>query len=143
MHARNSSWLIILTSHNRLMGCSCVILLHLFWAGVLLLCRFPASALGLFSSSWIRGDRRGLSVCTFGMGGFSGSFVCSFHIPLSGNTNSVVSCVSAVFDTLGEMASYCGTLGVGSLSVCTLGGHMGACFGMVLPLSFGFGCRIF
>ena len=127
MHARNSSWLIVLTSHSRLMGRPCVVLLLVFWAGVLLLGRFPASALGLFCSSWICGDRRGLSVRTFGLGGFSGSFVCPFHIPLSRNTNSVVSCVSVGVDTLGEMALYPGTLGVGALSVCTLG-----CFSEVI-----------
>ena len=111
MHARNSSWLIILTSHIRLMGHSCVVLILVFWTGVLLLRRLPASAPWvLFSSSWIRDNCCGLSVCTFGLGGISGSFVCSFHISLLGEKNSVASCVSDGVCTLGEIACTLGEI---------------------------------
>ena len=75
MHARNSSWLIVLTSYSPSMGRSCVALLLVFWAGVMLLRRYPTSSLGLLSSSWICGDWRGLSGRTFGLGGNSGYFV--------------------------------------------------------------------
>jgi len=95
MHARNSSWSIVLTSHSCLMGCSCAVLFFVFWPGVLLLHRFPVSVPWvLFSSSCIREELLGFPVFVFGMGGFSGSFVCSLHMPLSGYMNSVASYVS-------------------------------------------------
>ena len=105
MHARKSSSSIVLTSHSLSMGHLFVVLLLVFWAGVLLLCRFPASVTyAYFSSTSIRGDRLGLLVCTFGLGGLPGFSVCSFHMSLSGYTNSVVSCVSMFVGTLGGMA---------------------------------------
>ena len=62
MHARKSSCLIVLTSHSLSIGRSFFVLLLVFWAGVLLMRRFPVSATCVFlSSASILENQRSLS----------------------------------------------------------------------------------